>query len=103
MRKLVLAVCLSGCMGTSPSDGSGADATPRICPMPATMPDTGTLGALKAQLCNVSGSMGHAHWYRLSAVLPGSSMSDVQLELWDGRGAFAGTPVHTGTFTITGA
>jgi hypothetical protein len=67
------------------------------------MPDTGPLVAAKAQLCNVAGSSGAAHWYRLSAALPGSTTSYVQLELWDGRGAFAAGKVQAGTFTISGA
>jgi hypothetical protein len=64
--------------------------------------DTGTLTALKAQLCNVPGSSGSAHWYRLSAAIPGSPGDYVQVELWDGLGAFTGGTVHAGSFTITG-
>jgi len=71
--------------------------------MPMSMADTGTLTALKAQMCNVAASMGKSHWYRLSASLPDSPMSYVQLELWDGHGAFSGTTVHAGTFAISGA
>jgi len=55
------------------------------------------------QRCNVAGSMGQKHWYRLAANLPGSTVNFVQLELWDNLGAFTGTTVATGTYTITGA
>jgi hypothetical protein len=61
--------------------------------------DTGMLAAAKAQMCNVNGSMGMVHWYKLSAALPGS-MSYVQVELWDKTGAFGSAAVHTGSFAI---
>jgi hypothetical protein len=67
-----------------------------------TTADTGGLTATKAQLCNVPGSMGNAHWYRLATTLPGSSTSYVQVELWDGLGAFKGGTVKTGLYTISG-
>ena len=69
--------------------------------MPASTADSGALTASKAEMCNVSGSMGASHWYKLAAVLPGS-MNYVQVELWDKQGVFAGGLVHPGTFTITG-
>jgi hypothetical protein len=87
---LVLAAC-----GGSPDEGSG------ICPT-MDVDDAGDLAALKAQRCNVSGSMGQSNWYRLSATLP-SSTHVVQLELWPNRGVFAGGLVRTGTFEISGA
>lgn len=71
------------------------------CPIAMTNADMGPLTATKAQMCNVSGSMGTAHWYKLAAAMPGS-MNYVQVDLWDKLGAFAGGVVHTGTFTITG-
>ena len=70
------------------------------CPA-ADSADAGDLAALKAQRCNVSGSMGAKNWYRLSATLPGTS-NVVQIELWPERGAFRGGPVHAGTFQLTG-
>lgn len=76
---------------------------PRTCPTPEPFPmvtaDAGTLMALKAQRCNVSGSMGLRKWYRLSATLPGST-DVVQLELYDGVGAFAGGVVRVGSFPV---
>lgn len=71
------------------------------CPMPAASTDAGALTASKAQMCNVSGSMGASHWYKLAAALPDST-NYVQVELWDNQGVFAGGPVHPGTFTISG-
>jgi hypothetical protein len=101
MRVLLLASCVAiGCAGQAP-DGGDDDEMP-VCPIPLSIPDAGTLTAAKAELCDVAGTMGAAHWYRLSATLPGSTTSFVQLELWDGRGAFLGGAVRTGTFTITG-
>jgi hypothetical protein len=79
-----------------PDGGGGVGVT---CPLPATTPDTGPLAATKAELCNVSGSMGKQHWYKLSATLPGS-MSYVEVDLYDQFGAFAGGPVHIGTFPV---
>ncbi len=55
-----------------------------------------------SQMCNVPGSMGASHWYRLSAAIPGSPGDYVQIELWDSLGAFTGGTVDTGTFTISG-
>ena len=68
--------------------------------MPMTSADAGSLTAAKAQLCNVPGSMGAAHWYRVAATLPGATTDYVQIELWDKVGAFSGTTVHTGTFPV---
>jgi hypothetical protein len=107
MRHLFMIACFSiGCMGTSSGPG-GDDMQPdagsveRTCPMPTTSADLGGLAATKAEMCNVSGSMGQAHWYKLAAAMPGT-MDYVQIELWDNTGVFAGGLVHTGTFTITG-
>ncbi len=63
--------------------------------------DAGELAALQAQRCNVSGSMGSKHWYRLAATLPDSD-DIVQVELWPERGAFRGGPVAPGTYQLTG-
>lgn len=97
MRFLLgLGVLAAGC-----SDPASTDA--QICPTPEPFPavtaDAGTLTALKAQRCNVSGSMGLRKWYRLSATLPGST-DVVQLELYDGAGAFAGGVVRVGSFPV---
>ena len=73
------------------------------CPLAASMGDAGSLAAFKSQRCNVPGSMGTKKWYRLSAQVPGAPNDYVQLELWDGQGAFTGGTVRTGTFQITGA
>src|SRR4051812_47624084 len=109
MRHLLLIACVSvGCSGSSPGGGGGGgggggdddmQGTPdagggggvveRACPMPASTANPGALTASKAEMCNVSGSMGAAHWYKLAAALPGT-MNYVQVELWDKTGAFAG-------------
>jgi hypothetical protein len=73
------------------------------CPLPANTSDTGALSATTTQKCNVAGSMGQKHWYRMAAALPSGAMDYVQLELWDGTGPFVGGTVTTGTFQITGA
>ena len=83
---------LAACGDPDPSGG--------VCPEVASV-DAGDLAALKAQRCNVPGTMGAKNWYRLSATLPGST-DVVQVELWPERGAFRGGPVHTGTFALTG-
>jgi len=62
--------------------------------------DAGDLAALKAQRCNVPGSMGAKNWYRLSAMLPGE-LDVVQVELWPERGAFRGGPVKPGMYQLT--
>jgi len=97
--RMVLSLCLlaaAGCSDTGTSE-------PRICPTPAPFPeatlDAGALSAHKAQRCNVSGSMGQRKWYRLSAMLAGTT-DVVQLELYDGAGAFAGGTVRTGSFPV---
>src|SRR5512140_1551881 len=99
MRDLLLIACVStGCMTSAPGDEMSppGEAT---CPMPAMTSDAGVMTATKAQMCNVSGSMGKSHWYRVAATLPGS-MNVVQVELWDGYGAFAGGTVKTGSFPV---
>ena len=111
----ILVVVSTGCVigepdpGAAGDDGGGDDGpgpgsngTPRTCSLPDTTADTGDLAALKAQQCNVSGTQGARKWYRLSATLPGS-MDVVQVELWDGLGAFTGGTVAVGTYPITGA
>ena len=97
-------VALLGCSGDgvdqpgTPDAPGGTDAA-AACPLDASIADLGTLSALKAQRCNVAGSMGTRKWYRLSATLPGTS-DVVQLELYDQAGAFSGSTVHTGSFPI---
>ncbi|MBA3457304.1 MAG: hypothetical protein H0T42_29755, partial [Deltaproteobacteria bacterium] len=99
VTRLLLGLCLVTAAACSDDGGS----EPRICPTPEPFPmvtaDAGTLTALKAQRCNVSGSMGARKWYRLSATLPGST-DIVQLELYDGVGAFAGGVVRVGSFPV---
>jgi hypothetical protein len=108
MRHLVLIACVSaGCAGPAPGGGDDdmqpdAGVVGRTCPLAMATSDTGALPALKAEMCNVQGSMGAAHWYRLSAALPGAAGDYVQVELWDGRGAFTGGTVRTGIFPISG-
>src|SRR5687768_11440650 len=112
MRNALLLV-LVGCAAPSPEgggddgptpDASSTDPEPSVtCPLPDNMGDAGSLTALKSQRCNVAGTMGTRKWYRLSATLPNAPTDIVQLELWDGQGAFAGGVVRTGTFPITGA
>jgi hypothetical protein len=117
MRNLVLLLGLVGCTtGTDPQGGGddtpGPDAsmnpntdgsTQGTCPMAAATPETGALTASKTQRCNVPNTMGARKWYRMMVTLPGAPNDIVQLELWDGQGAFTGGVVRTGTFTISGA
>jgi hypothetical protein len=116
MRKILLSLFLvSGCMVGSNGTGGGddqsggddqpvVDAPPqqRVCSLPETTADAGNLTASKAQQCNVPGTQGTKKWYRVAAALPGS-MDYVQIELWDGRGAFAAGAVAVGTYPLTGA
>src|SRR4051812_10749448 len=101
---LGIAGAMIGCVGGAPPDpmGGGGD-LPRTCPLPDQMADTGSLAATAAQHCNVSGTAGAMHWYRVASALPSGAMDYVQIELWDNKGAFAAGAVHTGTFTISGA
>jgi hypothetical protein len=94
LLSLSLALAAAACGGDAP-DPSG-----KTCP---TVRDTdaGDLTALKAQRCNVSGTMGAKNWYRLSATLPDAPGNVVQVELWPERGSFRGGPVKTGTFQLT--
>jgi hypothetical protein len=118
MRKILLSLfMISGCMvgsnddATGDDDGASDDPTQqnpdptqtRTCSLPETSTDAGTLTAAKAQQCNVPMSGGLKKWYRVAAPLTGS-MDFIQIELWDGRGAFAagaGTVV-AGTYQLTG-
>jgi hypothetical protein len=123
MRKILLSLLLiTGCVvGNDASDGGGdgngdgdgdgstdggptPDGMPqsRVCSLPEATANAGDLTASRAQQCNVPGTQGARKWYRVSATLPGS-MDYVQIELWDGRGAFAGGAVAAGTYPITGA
>lgn len=111
MRTLLLGLLTIGaaCTGGSPGGGGGDQGQPdaavgtsdgsmsATCPLPASSADLGNLSALKAQRCNVNGSMGTRKWYRLSATMSGGDV--VQLELWPGTGAFTAA-VTTGTFPI---
>jgi hypothetical protein len=72
------------------------------CSLPSNTPDTGALAATTSQRCNVAGSMGQKHWYRMAAQLPSGTTDYIQLELWDATGPFAAGTVTTGTFQITG-
>jgi len=116
MRPFVASILFVGCVAGAPPDtgtggsnsgsnsgSNGSGSNQAACALPASNPDTGNLSATAAQRCNVSGSMGAAHWYRLAAALPAGAMDFIQLELWDNTGPFVGTTVHTGTFTISGA
>src|ERR1700710_1601817 len=114
MKSFVAAALLSlvGCVAGAPPDpgggsngsnsGSNGGSNEAACALPAMNPDTGSLTATAAQRCNVSGSQGAAHWYRLAAALPAGAMDFIQIELWDNTGPFVGTTVHTGTFPISG-
>jgi hypothetical protein len=116
MNKILLSLLMiTGCvvgtddLGGGDDGGGGGDdpmpdpqPQPRVCSLPETTADAGDLAALKAQQCNVPGSQGTLKWYRVAATLPGS-MDYVQVELWDGRGAFSGGAVAAGTYPITGA
>ncbi len=115
---VVLSVLLAGCVvgsqdpagpGPDPSDPDPTDPDPtdpdptETCPMATAIADTGDLTALKAQQCNVPGTQGAQKFYRMSATLPGATTEIVQLELYDGKGPFAGKAVAAGTYQITGA
>jgi hypothetical protein len=116
MRKILLSLLMiTGCtVGTDTPGGGGddgssdgdpaPDAPPvsRVCSLPETTADAGDLAVLKAQQCNVPGTQGTKKWYRVAATLAGS-MDFVQIELWDGRGAFSAGTVVVGTYPITGA
>jgi len=65
-----------------------------------TNADTGALTATKAQMCNVSGSAGAVHWYRLAAPLPEGATDYIEIDLYDQLGAFVGGTVKIGTFPI---
>ncbi|MEZ4363910.1 MAG: hypothetical protein R3B48_27290 [Kofleriaceae bacterium] len=75
--------------------------TSLVCSLEESMDDLGDQAARVANYCNVPGSRGALKWYRVSASVPGTD-DVVQLELWEGKGAFTGTRIHTGTFTIEG-
>ena len=90
---LSFSLLLAACGGGSPD--------PELACPEMTSADAGELTALKAQRCNVSGSMGAKNWYRLSATLPGSD-DVIQVELWPERGVFRGGPVRAGSFTLSG-
>jgi hypothetical protein len=92
----------SGGSGSSSGSGSGSGTTQVACPLPASTPDTGALTATKTEMCNVPGTQGAQHWYRLAVTLPSGAMDYVQLDLWDNKGAFAGSTVKPGTYQITG-
>ncbi|HWO26571.1 MAG TPA: hypothetical protein VNO30_47910 [Kofleriaceae bacterium] len=107
-------------IGTNDTGGGGDDGTgdpmtdpdpdpnpqpqpqPGVCALPDSTADAGNLAATKAQQCNVPGSAGTKKWYRVAATLPGT-MDYVQIELWDGRGAFGAGAVAPGTYPISGA
>jgi hypothetical protein len=105
MRKVLIVVglALAACGGGGGGTGDDTDAAiSAACSLPTTEGDAGSLAALAAQRCNVPGSQGSGHWWRLLGTLPSGGMDIVQLELWPNLGAFAGDVVKTGTFTITG-
>ena len=96
MRALVLASLL---LAACSNDGGGK---PNACTdPPAPAGAAGDLTAPTAQRCNVPGSMGASHWYRMFATAPTDNLV-FQVELWDGRGAFGTDKVHTGTFVLAG-
>ena len=101
MRHLLIIAVLAPTTWACGGSGKPTD----TCSLDMNMADTGGLSAWKAQLCNVPGSMGASHWYKLSAQLPADTknMDYVQLELWDHAGPFATGTVHAGQFDITGA
>lgn len=102
-KGLLVGAALGACGGGSADDLGNADAATVVqCVLPTLQADAGSLAALEAQRCNVMGSMGAIHWYRLLGTLPSGAMDIVQLELWPSTGSFAGGSVHTGTFTISG-
>jgi len=101
MHKAILAITILGACG-----GGGTMETPDAavtCALPMTEADAGSVTAVAAQECNVKGSMGAVHWWRLLGTLTSDPTDIVQLELWTNLGAFAGGDVHTGTFQIAGA
>jgi hypothetical protein len=101
MRWAWFAILLSAACG----GGGGTpdvDAAPDVCSLPMTGTDAGDMAALKAERCNVPGSMGARKWYRVSATLPGGMPDIVQVDLWPNLGTFAAGPVAIGMYTISG-
>ncbi|HVK78848.1 MAG TPA: hypothetical protein VM734_36360 [Kofleriaceae bacterium] len=86
--------------GTSPDPDP--DPVPAACGLAASIPDAGTIAPATAERRNQPGSMGAAKYHVAYATLPGST-DRVQIELWDGLGAFAGGVARAGTFPLTGA
>jgi hypothetical protein len=105
MRTLLasLVLMVTACGGSGVDGGGDDGATPDAavnnsnCPLPDNQADLGALPALKAQRCNVSGSMGMKKWYRLSATMTSGDI--VQIELWPFHGSFTGA-VTVGSFPI---
>jgi hypothetical protein len=89
-----LGLCLVAMVGC----GDSGEKVPKVCPVEEALADAGTLPALQANRCNVSGSMGARKWYRLAATLTDGTI--VQIELYDSAGAFAGGTVRTGSFPV---
>ncbi len=88
---IVLFVGLAAC---------ASDPKPNTSTCPTDPGDAGDVATVTADRCNVPGSMGAHHWYRLFGDV--SDTEVVQLELWDGRGAFAASGVvGPGTYQIT--
>ena len=95
-------------MGNPDGPGTSPDANPdgpggKVCALAGAIADTGDLSATKTNQCNVPMSMGLRKWYRIAATVPGTTVDHLQVELWDGRGAFAAGAVASGTYTIAGA
>lgn len=98
MRSLWLLPCvLLGAVACAEDEPSAAV----TCNLESFAGEQAMLTALKANYCNVPGSMGQRKYYRLSAMLPGTS-DVVEVDLFDNLGAFKGGVVRTGTFQITG-
>ncbi len=91
-------ILLGLCLVTAAACSSTGSNDPKVCPVEATSPDAGSLTAIQANRCNVSGSMGARHWYRLAASLADGTI--VQVELYDAAGAFANGVVRTGSFPV---
>jgi hypothetical protein len=124
---LVLLAACEARLGAGPDEdmGLGPDASIARNPDAAPAPSPDATTAIADNACGVASDQGDMGMLAGSAgsqtqsstttqrvswvqsVTPGTATQAtpdfVEIELWDGYGAFTGTAAHTGTFTISGA